>query len=275
MPRLVGCIRSCALVFSASLLAIPFSLPLSAQTLDDNFATAPEQLRRIEPPNSSMSLQELEDRADELRGAKAYADALDYYRAALARANEARILNKMGMTELMMMRYDEAERDFQRAIRQDKTYPDAYNNLGVIKYIKRSYRSAIKNYSKALQLREDSASYHSNIGTAYFARKDLNKAMEHYQRALDLDPDVFDRRSKTGISAHMASDRDRAHYDYVIAKMFAIKGDSEHALLYLRKALEDGYAGIDDVYRENEFAAVRKNPKFAELMLSRPASVPN
>ena len=270
MPRVNT--RCCLALLS---LVAFFSVPLLAQKSDDNFATAPEQLRRIDPPKPSMTFEELEARADELRGAKGFADALDYYRAALSKSKLARVYNKMGMTELMMMRYDEAQQDFERSIRADKTYPDAYNNLGVIHYIKRNYRRAIKSYSKAIGLNEESASFHSNLGTAFFARKELDKAMVQYQRALELDPLIFERRSNNGVAARMASDRDRAHYDYVIAKMFAMKGDAEHCLLYLRRALEDGYADINNVYSEAEFAVVRKDPKFAELMQSKPMSIPN
>ncbi len=271
MPRLV--VRFSLLLLLTSIALSPVSL--SAQKIEENFATAPEQLRRIEPPDPAMSFESLESRADELRYTKAFADAIDYYKAALTKKKDARVFNKMGMTELMMMRYDEAAYDFQRSLKADKTYAEAYNNLGVIRYIKKDYRGAIKNYSKAISFREDFASYHSNLGTAYFARKKFDKAMLEYQRALEIDPTVFERRSRTGISAHMATDRDRAHYHYVIAKMFAVKGDSERCLLYLRKAMEDGYNGIDNVYRENEFAGIRKDPRFAELMRARPAAIPN
>ncbi len=68
----------------------------------------------------------------------------------------------------------------------------------------------------------------------------------------------------------MSSPEDRAHFDYVMAKLFAQAGNSDRSLQYLRKALEEGYKGIDAVYKDAEFAGLRKDPRFTELMAARP-----
>ena len=60
----------------------------------------------------------------------------------------------------------------------------------------------------------------------------------------------------------------------VLARIYAKSGDLDHALAYLRKAMEDGYKEIDSVYQDQEFAALRKDPRFAELMSSKPAVIP-
>jgi hypothetical protein len=56
--------------------------------------------------------------------------------------------------------------------------------------------------------------------------------------------------------------------------MYARLGITERSLLYLRKAMEEGYREIGRVYRDNEFAGLRKDPRFAELMSARPAAIP-
>jgi hypothetical protein len=71
----------------------------------------------------------------------------------------------------------------------------------------------------------------------------------------------------------MSSPEDRAHYDYVVAKMYARLGITERSLLYLRKAMEEGYKDIGLVYKDNEFAGLRKDPRFTELMASRPPGI--
>jgi hypothetical protein len=38
--------------------------------------------------------------------------------------------------------------------------------------------------------------------------------------------------------------------------------------------MEDGYKEIDSVYKDQEFAVLRKDPRFAELMSSKPAAIP-
>ena len=61
----------------------------------------------------------------------------------------------------------------------------------------------------------------------------------------------------------------------MIAKMFATKGNTEQCLLYLRKAIEDGYPVAREIYNQAEFANVRKDPRFAELMSEKIFSIPN
>ena len=152
------------------------------------------------------TVAELEQRGDTLRAEKSYLDALDYYRAALAKEpDSAPLYNKIGINELQMGRFGDARKDFERAIKSDRQFADAYNNLGVIFYLQKKYGPAIKRYENAIKLREDSASYYSNLGAAYFSKKDYVKASLAYNQALQLDPDIFDRTSHNGVLAQMSS----------------------------------------------------------------------
>ncbi|MGH9580701.1 MAG: tetratricopeptide repeat protein [Terriglobales bacterium] len=264
--------------------ALCLPLPLSAQAPEslvppastpDTTATAPVQLRRAEPPSESWTAAELEKRGDELRMEKAYADSIDYYRAALAKDGSAVLHNKIGIAELQMLRYDQAKREFDRAVKLNRNYAEAINNLGVIQYTRKNFKKAIRYYEKAIKANPSFASFYSNLGTAHFARKQYDKASAAYLKALEIDPEIFERRSSAGISAHLASPADRARYSYVVAKMYAMIGNSDRCLLYLRKAMEAGYAGISDVYKDEEFSQVRKDPRFTELMASKTVAVPN
>jgi hypothetical protein len=73
----------------------------------------------------------------------------------------------------------------------------------------------------------------------------------------------------------MSSPQDRAHYSYVLAKLYAKIGDTDHSLQYLRKAMEEGYKKVDDAYKDPEFAELRKDARFAELMKERPQALPD
>jgi len=247
-----------------------------AQTsTSDLVQVSPPTVRRAEPPSPNASADELEKRGDQLRGQKSYLDALDYYRAALAKnPNNAAVYNKAGIAELMMQRYKEAGRDFERAIRIDHQYADAVNNLGVIDYEAKKYGKALKHYKEAIRLRPDSASFYSNQGAAYFGKKEFEKASESYAKALQLDTDILERTSHNGVSAQLPSPEDRARFDYLIAKLCAARGDQERSLQDLRRALEDGYKGINDVYKDPEFAGVRTDTRFTALMASRPPAIP-
>jgi tetratricopeptide (TPR) repeat protein len=174
----------------------------------------------------------------------------------------------------MLQRYREAGKEFERAIRQNHSFAEAINNLGVIEYERRKYGRAVKQYKKALALEPDSASFYSNLGAAYFAKKDFEDATKAYWKAVQLDPGIFDRTSHSGISAQMASPDDRAHYDFVLAKLYAKIGDKDHSLEFLRKSMEEGYKGVQDVYTDPEFADLRKDTRLEELMKSKPMAIP-
>jgi len=77
---------------------------VQAQTSNSELVQiSPPPVRRAEPPSVLDTAEELEKRGDELRGEKDYLDALDYYRAALAKnRNNARVYNKSGIAELLM-----------------------------------------------------------------------------------------------------------------------------------------------------------------------------
>jgi tetratricopeptide (TPR) repeat protein len=252
---------------------------LTAQDATQAVPVTPPPTRRIEPPPRDASPADLEERGDEIRAEKAYLDALDYYQAALKKLpakgpSTSTIHNKIGITQFQMARFEEAKKSYEKSIKLDKTYANAYNNLGVVHYRNKKYGRAIKNYKKAIELQPGAASFHNNLACAYFAKKDIEKAVPEYQKALALDPDVFERRSSSGIVAQLSSPEDRAHYSYVLAKMYAQARQFDRSLLYLRRALEEGYKDVDNAMKDGEFAQLRKDPRFNALMTQRPVSIP-
>lgn len=269
-------------------IAMMLSVSVAAQFSElDQIQVAPP-MRQIQPPSPDASVQELEKNGDELRSRKAYLDAIDYYDVALKKAPEnAALYNKLGIAELMLQRYREADKHFEQAIKRNHEFADAYNNLGVIKYIygtqglrhkhlfgNRDFGRAVADYKKAIEITPDSGSFYSNLGAAYFSEKKFDEASEAYAQALKIDPDIFEHTSHSGITAQMASPEDRAHYDYVLAKLYAKMGDSERSLQYLRKSMEAGYKGMKDAYTDPEFANLRKDARFEALMKQRAVPLP-
>ncbi|MBZ5681943.1 MAG: tetratricopeptide repeat protein [Acidobacteriia bacterium] len=235
----------------------------------------PPLIRTVDPPAPDATVADLESRADQLRSSKLYLDALDYYRAALSKEpNSARLLNKIGISELMMQRYKEARKSFERSVKADRNFADAYNNLGVVLYEGKKYGAAIKQYRKAIALDSSSASFFSNLGAAHFSKKEFEPAVIAYQHALELDPEVFERTSRGGVQAQLPNPEDRARYDYTVAKLYAKMGFSDRSLNYLRKAIEGGYKDFRDVYKDVEFSELRKDPRFTELMASKTPALP-
>jgi len=274
------------LVVPASLLLIPVSLLVicfcgvspnvwAQSAHSEQVQIKPPLIRMIDPPSADATAADLERKADELRAEKLYLDAMDYYRAAITKnPHSAALLNKIGITELMMQRYREAKKTFDQSIKADRKFADAYNNLGVVYYEEKKYGGAVKQYRRAIALDDTSASFYSNMGAALFAKKEFDPAVQAYQRAMEIDPDVFERTSRGGVQAQLPSPGDRARYDYTVAKLYAKMGLSDRSLQYLRKAMEEGYKDFKDVYKDAEFAQLRKDKRFVELMASKPVALP-
>jgi len=225
-------------------------------------------------PLSSLTDEELDHRAEQLRMRKNYLSALDCYEIILKRKPTAAIYNKTGMTYIALMEPGKAEKYLKKAIKLNKTFSEAHNNLGVTYYMRRKFRPAVKEYRKAIKLNPENASFHSNLGTAYVEKKEYHKGLAEYQTAFQLDPEIFDRTSQSGISARMSSPADRARFCYMMAKLYASNGDFNRALTSLRRAMEDGYKDIDKVYTDAEFAKLREDARFTELMKSPPKAIP-
>jgi tetratricopeptide (TPR) repeat protein len=228
-------------------------------------------IRRAQPPVASATAEELESAGDKLRSEAAYLDALDYYQAARAKKpNNARVINKLGIVELQMQRYKQARKDFEKAIKLEPTFASTYNNLGAVYFAQKKYGAAIKQYQKAIQLAPGSATYYANMGAAYFAKREYEPAGINYARAMELDPDVLERHARAGISAGMLAPEDLGRYAFALAKLYAAKGAIDRSLVYLKRAIEEGYKGIEVVYKDSAFAALRKDPRFVELMVPKP-----
>jgi len=165
---------------------------------------------------------------------------------------------------------DSARKYYERAIKTDPQYSEAINNLGTIYYARKSYRRAISEYKKALRISPESASAWANLGSAYFARKNYESASEAYQHALSIDSEVFERHSTTGSTVQERSIGDRAKFHYYLARTYAKAGRNADAIVYIRKALEEGFKEREKFTQEPEFAGLRDDPEFKQLMATEP-----
>jgi tetratricopeptide (TPR) repeat protein len=262
-------------------LTILFRISASAQNQNQNPGSPPQTApatnnqfdwQHPAPPSPTATATQLEQQGDELRAHKDYIDAIDYYNAAIRRGHEtAPLRNKLGMSKLLLQRED-AKREFERAIKLDPNLPEAHCNLGVYWYlIKKNNRKAVKEYEIAIKLDPEHATYHKALGIAYMDQKNYEKATAEYNRAMELDPEVFERSSSSpfAVSANPMPLEERARYYFFLARMYAGRKDIERALQYLRKAKEDGYEKLKDAYDEAEFAALRKDPRFQQVMTAK------
>ena len=248
---------------------VPSPVPASREATTwraDTRTTGGLGTRADTAPNPSALAPEM--RGDIFMARKMYREAVDMYRT--APQDSAVILNKLGIAHHQMADLDQARRYYERAIKANSKYAEAINNLGTVHYARKSYRRAISCYRRALVQTPNSASIYSNLGTAHFARKKYKDATIAYEKALELDPEVFEHRSSHGVLLQERSVEERAKFHFYLSKTYAKAGQVERALLYIRKAIEEGFKEREKFKEDPEFAGLQGLPEFQELMALQP-----
>ncbi len=218
-----------------------------------------------EPPKPTLTP---EVRADIAMARKDYRQAIELYKSVMGR--NPTLMNKVGIAYHQLMEMDQAKKYYEMSLKVNPNYPEAINNLGTVYYSAKNYRKAINQYNKALKLTPNSASIYSNLGTAWFARRRYPQASEAYTKALELDPEVFEHRSTNGVLLQERSVTERAKFHFYLSKTYAKAGQNERALLYMRKALEEGFKERNRFVDDPEFASLQELPEFKELLVSQP-----
>jgi tetratricopeptide (TPR) repeat protein len=252
-----------AAVFAVGLQAQTTSAPVTA-----NFNDTRSDLKTAASPTNSPGQLSLEMRGDILMARKMYREAADVY--AEGAQNSAVLANKLGIAYHQMLAFDQAKKNYERAIHLKPDYAEAINNLGTVYYAKKQYRRSVSYYRRALKITPNSASIYSNLGTAQFSRKKYKEAFDAYQTALSLDPEVFEHRNTQGVLLQERTVEERAKFHYYLAKTYAKAGNTERALLYVRKALEEGFKERDKFHQDPEFAKMQDMQEFKDLMALEP-----
>jgi tetratricopeptide (TPR) repeat protein len=181
-------------------------------------------------------------------------------------------LNKLGIALHQQEALGLAMKCYERALKADPQYADAANNIGTVWYQRKRYGKAIKAYVKAIKLRDDMPVLYSNLGYAYFGDKRYEESIAAFRIALSKDPQFFEHNSsRNGSLLQDRSVSDRGRFYFLLAKSFAESGNFERAILYLRKAKDEGYANfVTDLKKDKAFTALLKNEEVQNLIAPKP-----
>jgi tetratricopeptide (TPR) repeat protein len=260
-----------------SALLVSLTLPSIGQTSDDSRKESfiPIQTQSqvsnlaANPEDRQLSGEEM---GDLYMARKQYREAMEQYRS-LSEQNprNAVYLNKLGIALHQQTVLGAALKYYERAVKANPKYADAENNIGTIWYQRKKYSKAIRAYQKAIKMRDDMPVLYSNLGYAYFSQGKYDASIAAFRTALAKDPQFFERgSSRTGSVLQDRSVSDRGHFYFMLAKSFAEAGNFERAILYLRKAKEEGYTQINDVKKDPAFAAVLTDPVVIDLLTPKP-----
>jgi tetratricopeptide (TPR) repeat protein len=255
-----------------------FSRLLAALGIGGHSSKVPDDATKPESPAAvaaqvSTSVEMPADltprqQADFLARTGRHAEAAEVYQS-LARQNQRRqaiLWNKIGIAYHQMLDFPAASRCYRESSVVDPLYSEARNNLGTVYYAQKQYNRAIAEYKRALTVTPFSASVHSNLGTAHFARKEYELASVHYAKAVEIDPEIFERQGGQGTILQQRSVEDRASFHFYLSKVYARNGDLDRSLLYMRKALEEGFKDRKKFVEDEDFAALQAIPEFQTLL---------
>ena len=209
---------------------------------------------------------------------KQYSEAVPIYLRLVQTENDprrkAQFYNRIGMAYQQQGMFGLATRDYERAIKADRTNASAINNLGTVHYQKKKFKKAIQSYKKALSVEPNLATVYSNLGYAYFADKQYELAMDTLRHALELDPLIFEHGSSAGSLLQDRSVADRGLFYFLLAKSFASSSNAERCAHYLRKARDEGYARYLTAAKDPAFASVLQDPLVREILQLADATSP-
>lgn len=241
-------------------------LPMLAVTLGTSQAQ-PTQSSSPSPPSASAATPQTPPTPEQLGDTMA---AHQRYQAAIAAYSKApqmsaAIWNKMGIAYQMLFNSKDATRCYKESLKLDPANAQVMNNLATVYASLKLYGQADRMYRKALKLDPKSAIVLKNYGTNLLAEHKYNRGWEAYKQALAIDPEIFADHNGPAVE-NPSNVQERGAMNYYMAAGCARAGYTDCALQYLRMALDEGFTTRKKVESDIQFASLRDNPAFKQLL---------
>ncbi len=107
---------------------------------------------------------------------------------------DVKVHNEKGIKLYWQKRYDDAVKEWERAIELDSSYPNPYNNIGIVYKLKGRYKKAIIFMEKALEVDPSYAKAHYSLSETYYTIRDYERAISEGKKALKkgyCEPQVY------------------------------------------------------------------------------------
>jgi len=147
---------------------------------------------------------------------------------------------------------------------------------GLYYYNNEDYKKTIEEYEKGFEIRN--SNFHIAVFKSYVKLGINNETLEYLKNLVSIDAssnnhELLDKiYQESGIEGIIFWLIDWTIVDkplkasYFIASLYAISGDSQIAIEYLEKALENGDARIPRINNNPDFDFLREDPRFISLL---------
>jgi tetratricopeptide (TPR) repeat protein len=178
---------------------------------------------------------------------------------------DADAYNARGNANFGKKEYDEAIRDYGRAIELDPKFIHGYLNRALAHCQKKEYDEAIRDSNKAIRLNpRDSQGYHIR-GFIYSAKGKYTRAIEEYSEATSLDPKNELAFIDRGVARTHKKQYEWARWDFNIA----IELNPKNAEAYVGKADNYYLQGAYDLAIKDYSKAIELDPNNAVVYTLR------
>ena len=144
------------------------------------------------------------------------------------------------------------------------------------------YDKSIEAGKRMLLIEDRIASVYNMMGENYKSKKEYEKAIEYYSKGINLAPTDMVARNNLcicylkvdnipkALSVTLESvniDKENSFALYILARVYARKGDSENAINWLKKAIAKKDKFKDEAKRESDFSKLQKLKEYQELIV--------
>jgi len=172
--------------------------------------------------------------------------------------------------------YPEAISYFEKAVRADKDYADAYFSMGVTYYKMGQHEKAVEAFRKVLRINPASSETHNNLAVIYAEMGETDSAVRELRETIRLDPDYLqghlnlgdlylsqsvqeyfkairsegpeNQKVRTKLRNLLTSDPDNAEFQFHLGVLNSLEGDLDGAAKNLKQS-----ARLDPSYRTRAY----------------------
>ncbi|MGK2961820.1 MAG: protein kinase domain-containing protein [Gemmatimonadaceae bacterium] len=193
-----------------------------------------------------------------------------------------------GLVHSLSMRFTEAQREFDFAMKLDPKLFEAVYHYGRAKFAQGEYAEGAKLFERACQMRPEDfqapnflAQCYNGMGLVEEGRAERRKTLRLIHERLQLNPDdaracqlgaavaanLGDREVATDLARRALSiNPDDPLLLYNISCMYALLGNPNEALSCLEKAVDKGYGQKDWVAHDSDLDSLRELPRFKTIV---------
>lgn len=122
--------------------------------------------------------------------------------------------NARGVAYSQLKQYDQAQLDYEQAIKLNPTFYKPHYNLGRDAFARQNWQQAVEQFSAAIQLAPDTADSYFNRGNSYYELNQFPKALEDFSQAIRLNPQNHDYYYNRGTARLRVQDMSGAMDDF-------------------------------------------------------------